>query len=174
VFQANLDNNKYDRQVTGGSGAMPHSWERLRNAGATARHLLLTAAANQLDVPLSELTADKGEVFHNGKKKFTYGELVEDASKLTAPDEVALKDPKDFKIIGTPVKNVKGKEIYTGQPLFGLDVYREGMVNAMISRPPFGMKIKSVDDSAALAVAGVTDVVVFKIHLATDESQNQT
>ena len=166
VFQAPLDNEKYDRQLTGGSGAMPHSWERLRKAGATARHLLLAAAAEKLQVSSTELTTEKGEIFHNGKKKFSYGELVTDASKLTAPEEVSLKDPKDFKIIGTPVKNVKGKEIYTGQPLFGLDFYREGMVNAMISRPPFGMKIKSVDDSAARSVAGVSDVIVFKNNVA--------
>jgi isoquinoline 1-oxidoreductase subunit beta len=166
VFQAALDNEKYDRQLTGGSGAMPHSWERLRKAGATARHLLVAAAAEKLQVPASELTTENGEIFHNGKKKFSYGEMVTDASKLTAPEEVSLKDPKDFKIIGTPVKNVKGKEIYTGQPLFGLDFYREGMVNAMITRPPFGMKIKSVDDSAARSVAGVSDVIVFKNKVA--------
>lgn len=166
VFQAALDNDKYERQLTGGSGAMPHSWERLRKAGATARHLLVTAAAEKLQVPATELTTEKGEIFHNGKKKFSYGELVAEAAKLTAPDEVNLKDPKDFKIIGTPVKNVKGKEIYTGQPLFGLDFYREGMVNAMITRPPFGMKIKSVDDSAARSVSGVSDVLVFNNKVA--------
>jgi len=166
IFQAALDNEKYDRQLTGGSGAMPHSWERLRKAGATAKHLLVQAAAAKLGVDASELTTDKGEVLQNGKKKFGYGELVSDASKLTAPDEVPLKDPKDFKIIGTPVKNVKNKEMFTGKPLFGLDFYREGMVNAMIQRPPFGMKIKSVDDSGARSVSGVSDVIVFNNNVA--------
>jgi isoquinoline 1-oxidoreductase subunit beta len=166
VFQAALDNEKYDRQLTGGSGAMPHSWERLRKAGATAKYLLVQAAANKLGVEASELTTEKGEVFHNGKKKFGFGELVSDASKLTAPDEVMLKDSKDFKIIGTPVKNVKNKEMFTGKPLFGLDIYREGMVNAMIQRPPFGMKIKSVDDSGARSVSGVSDVIVFNNNVA--------
>lgn len=166
VFQAALDNEKYDRQLTGGSGAMPHSWERLRKAGATAKYLLVQAAAVKLGVDASELTADKGEVFHNGKKKFSYGELVSDASKLTAPEEVLLKDPKDFKIIGTPVKNVKNNEMFTGKPLFGFDIYKEGMVNAMIQRPPFGMKIKSVDDSGARSVSGVSDVIVFNNNVA--------
>jgi isoquinoline 1-oxidoreductase subunit beta len=166
VFQAALDNEKYDRQLTGGSGAMPHSWERLRKAGATAKHLLVQAAAAKLGVDASELSTEKGEIFQNGKKKFGYGELVSDASKLTAPDDVPLKDPKDFKIIGTPVKNVKNKEMFTGKPLFGLDFYREGMVNAMIQRPPFGMKIKSVDDSGARSVSGVTDVIVFNNNVA--------
>jgi len=166
IFQAALDNEKYDRQLTGGSGAMPHSWERLRKAGATAKHLLVQAAAAKLGVDAAELTTDKGEVLQNGKKKFGYGELVSDASKLTSPDEVPLKDPKDFKIIGTPVKNVKNKEMFTGKPLFGLDFYREGMVNAMIQRPPFGMKIKSVDDSGARSVSGVSDVIVFNNNVA--------
>jgi isoquinoline 1-oxidoreductase subunit beta len=77
VFQAALDNEKYDRQLTGGSGAMPHSWERLRKAGATARHLLVAAAAENLQVPVNELTTENGEIFHNGKKKFSYGEMVD-------------------------------------------------------------------------------------------------
>ncbi|WP_291787219.1 molybdopterin cofactor-binding domain-containing protein [Cecembia sp.] len=166
VFQAPLDNDKYDRQLTGGSGAMPHSWERLRKAGATARYLLLSAAGEKLGVSANELEAKEGKIYQNGKQKFEFGELAADAAKLNAPDDVSLKDPKDFKIIGTPVKNVKNREMFTGQPLYGLDVYREGMVNAMIQRPPFGMKIKSVDDSAARSVPGVTDVVVFKNNVA--------
>lgn len=167
VFQANLDNDKYDRQVTGGSGAMPHSWERLRKAGATARHVLVAAAAAKWEVDASECSTEKGQVIHKGSgKKIAYGDLVNDAAQLTAPEEVPLKNYKDFKIIGTPVKNVRNKEMFTGKPLYGLDVYREGMVNAMIQRPPFGMKIKSVDDSAAKNVKGVTDVVVFKNNVA--------
>ncbi|EOZ98584.1 Isoquinoline 1-oxidoreductase beta subunit [Indibacter alkaliphilus LW1] len=167
VFQANLDNDKFDRQLTGGSGAMPHSWERLRKAGATARHLLLVAAASQLEVDMDELATEKGEVIHKKSgKKIAYGDLVADASQLEAPEDVSLKHHKDFKIIGTPVKNVDNKAMFTGKPLFGLDFYREGMVNAMIQRPPFGMKIKSVDDSEAKKVPGVTDVVTFNNNVA--------
>lgn len=167
VLQAPLDNQRFERQLTGGSGAMPHSWERLRKAGASAKYLLLTAAAAKLEVPQEELYAEESMIYHkNSKKKISYGEVVMDAADLEIPEEVPLKDPKDFKLIGTPVKNVKNKEMFTGQPLYGLDVYKEGMVNAMIQRAPFGMKIKSVDDAAARSVKGVMDVVVFKNNVA--------
>ncbi len=167
VVQANLDTEKYDRQLTGGSGAMPHSWERLRKAGATAKFVLVAAAAKTWNVPAEEITVEKGIISHKGSgKKGHFGEFVTEAATITAPEEVTLKDKKDFKIIGTPVKNVDAKEMYTGTPLYGLDFYREGMLNAMVQRPPFGMKIKSVDDSAARAVTGVKDVVVFENSVA--------
>ena len=162
VIQANLDTEKFDRQLTGGSGAMPHSWERLRKAGATARYLLVAAAAKEWGVPASEITTDAGMIYHKGSgKEASYGDMATAASMLEAPEEVTFKDKKDFKIIGTPVKNVENAAIFTGKPLFGLDFYREGMMHAMIQRPPFGMKIKSVDDSATRAVAGITDVLTF-------------
>ena len=167
VLQANLDTEKYDRQLTGGSGAMPHSWERLRKAGATARYLLVAAAASKLEVPESELTTSEGIIYHKASgKKIGYGEVVAEAALLTAPEEVTLKDKKDFKLIGTPVKNVENGALFTGKPLFGLDFYREGMLHAMVQRAPFGMKIKSVDDAAAKNVAGVKDVVTFENSVA--------
>jgi len=167
VVQANLDPEKYDRQLTGGSGAMPHSWERLRKAGATAKFVLVAAAAKTWNVPASEITVEKGIISHPGSgKKGHFGEFVTEAAAMTAPEEVTLKDKKDFKIIGTPVKNVDAKDMYTGKPLYGLDFQREGMKHAMIQRAPFGMKIKSVDDSAARAVSGVTDVVTFGTSVA--------
>lgn len=89
-----------------------------------------------------------------------------EASTMTAPENVVLKDKKDFKIIGTPVRNVDAKDIYTGQPMFGLDFYREGMLHAMIERAPFGMKIKSIDDNAARGVTGVKDVITFGTSVA--------
>ena len=167
VVQANLDPEKYDRQLTGGSGAMPHSWERLRKAGATAKFVLVAAAAKTWKVPAEEITVEKGIISHQGSgKKGHFGEFVTEAATMTAPEEVTLKDKKDFKIIGTPVKNVDAKDMYTGKPLYGLDFQREGMKHAMIQRAPFGMKIKSVDDSAARAVSGVTDVVTFGTSVA--------
>lgn len=167
VVQAFLDTENYERQVTGGSGAMPHSWERLRKAGATARHMLVAAAAARLDVPANSLTTEKGVIFHKDSgKKLTYGEVATEAALLTAPEEIALKDPKDFKIIGTPVKNVENQAMFTGKPLFGLDFYREGMLHAMIQRPPFGMKLKSVNDVGAKGVKGIVDVVTFKNNVA--------
>lgn len=162
VIQANLDTEKYDRQLTGGSGAMPHSWERLRKAGATARYLLVAAAAKEWSVPATEITTAAGMIYHKGSgKEAGYGDLATAASMMEAPEEITLKDPKDFKIIGTPVKNVDNAAIFTGKPLFGLDFYREGMMHAMIQRPPFGMKLKSVNDAGARNVKGVTDVVTF-------------
>src|SRR5690554_3805684 len=81
VVQAALDTERFDRQVTGGSGAMPHSWERLRKAGATARQMLLEAASKRLDVPVNTLTTSKGEVLHQGSgRKLDYGELANDAA----------------------------------------------------------------------------------------------
>jgi isoquinoline 1-oxidoreductase subunit beta len=167
VVQANLDTEKYDRQLTGGSGAMPHSWERLRKAGATAKFVLVAAAAETWKVPASEITVEKGIISHKATKKSGhFGEFVELASTMTAPEEITLKDKKDFTIIGTAVKNVDNLEIFTGKPLFGLDFYREGMLHAMVQRPPFGMKIKSIDDSGAKSVNGVTDVIQFENNVA--------
>src|SRR5690554_1535716 len=163
VVQAALDTERFDRQVTGGSGAMPHSWERLRKAGATARQMLLEAASKRLEVPINTLTTSKGEVFHQESgRKLAYGELANDAALVEVPTEVRLKDRKDFNIIGTPVRNVDNNAMFTGKPLYGLDFYREGMLHAMIQRPAFGMKLKSVDAKAAKAVPGIVDVVTFK------------
>ena len=168
VLQAPLDTKNFDRQLTGGSGAIPHSWKRLRMAGATARNMLIQAAAQQWAVPVEECTASNGVVIHSKSgKKLGFGELAEQASALPVPKDVKLKDRKDFKIIGTAVNNVANKNIVTGKPLFGLDFYREGMLFAVIQRPlAFGTKIKSVDSAASKALPGITDVVVFKNNVA--------
>ena len=167
VLQAPLD-KKFDRQLTGGSGAIPHSWKRLRTAGATARYLLVAAAAKKWNVDADECTTENSFVIHTKTgNKLSYGELAEEASKLTVPTDVPLKNRKDFKLIGKAIKNVENKNIITGKGIFGLDFYREGMVYAMIQRPPaFGTKIKSVDDKAAKAMAGIIDVVTFKNNVA--------
>ena len=168
VVQATLDTKKFDRQLTGGSGAIPHSWKRLRNAGATARYLLIAAAAQRWNVAAAECTTENGMVVHTSSgKKLGYGELAENASKIAVPSTVLLKNRKDFTIIGTAVKNVANKNIVTGKGLFGMDFYREGMVFAMLQRPPaFGTKIKSVDSAAAKAMPGIIDVVSFKNNVA--------
>ena len=168
VIQAPLDTKSFDRQLTGGSGAIPHSWKRLRTAGATAKYMLIQAAANQWNLPASECTAKKGMVIHTQSgKKLSYGSLAVQASAIEVPKNVPLKDRKDFTLIGKLVKNVANKSIVTGKPLFGLDFYREGMLYAMIQRPKaFGTKIKSVDSAAAKAMPGIVDVVVFKNNVA--------
>ncbi len=92
TVQAPLDKNKFERQVTGGSGAIPHSWKRLRQAGATARQMLMEAAAKRLNVPAGELSTEKGMVIHKASnKKLSYGELAADAAKLTAPTSKLLQ-----------------------------------------------------------------------------------
>ena len=167
AVQAPLD-KKFDRQSTGGSGAIPHSWKRLRTAGATARALLIAAAAKKWNVDASECTAENSFVIHSKTgNKLSYGELAEEASKIPVPTDVPLKNRKDFKLIGKAIKNVENKNIITGKGIFGLDFYREGMVFAIIQRPPaFGTKIKSVDDAAAKAMPGITDVITFKNNVA--------
>jgi isoquinoline 1-oxidoreductase beta subunit len=167
VVQAALDTRKFDRQLTGGSGAVPHSWDRLRKAGATARHLLVDAAAKRWNVKPETLKTKDSTVIHADGKKFTYGELATEASKASVPEEVKVKDVKDFTLIGTPLKNVDNPDMLTGKPLYGLDFHREGMLYAMIQRPEaFGQKIKSVDGAAAKAMPGVVDVVTFKNNVA--------
>lgn len=168
VLQAPLDAKRFERQVAGGSGSIPHSWKRLRKAGATARYLLIEAAAKRWNVPSSECSTEKSFVIHAASgKKLSYGELAADAAQITPPADVKLKESKDFKLIGSTIKGVDNQAILTGKPLFGLDFYREGMLFAMIQRPPaFGLKLKSVDATAAKAIAGVVDVVSFKNKVA--------
>jgi isoquinoline 1-oxidoreductase beta subunit len=168
VVQAALDTNKFDRQLTGGSGAVPHSWMRLRNAGATAKAMMVTAAAKRWNIDPSTLTTANGIVINSTTgNKLSYGELAAEASQLPVPKDVKLKDRKDFKIIGTAVRNVENKNILTGKPLFGLDYYKEGMLYAMIQRPPaFGTKIKSVDTTTAKGMPGIIDIVTFKNNVA--------
>lgn len=167
VLQANLD-NKFDRQLTGGSGAVPHSWKLLRNAGATAKFMLIDAAAKKWKVSASDCYASESFVIHRlSGKKLSFGDLADAASKLPVPTNVKLKDRKDFKLIGTSLKNVENHKIVTGKQLFGLDFYREGMVYAMIQRPEqFGMKLKSFDASFAKSMPGIIDVVSFKNNVA--------
>lgn len=168
VVQAPLDPQKFERQITGGSGAIPHSWKRLRNAGATARHLLIAAAAKQWNVDPSECTASDGFVIQkSSNKKSGYGELAAAAATMPVPASVPLKDRKDFKLIGKPLGNLEIKNIITGKPIFGSDFHRDGMVLAMVQRPPaFGSKIKSVDDAAVRKMPGIIDVLRFKDNVA--------
>lgn len=163
VEQAGLDTENFTRQVAGGSQSIRQGWKSLRMAGATARRMLLEAAAKQWEVPLSELTTGSGTIKHEASgRTIGYGEIASAAVGLEVPDEVELKDPKDFTIIGVPTKNVDGKEIVMGAPLFGLDYHRDGMLIAMAEHAPaFGMRLKSMDVEAAKAMPGIVDV--FKI-----------
>lgn len=161
VEQAGLDTNKFTRQLAGGSQSIRQGWQSLRMAGATARRMLMEAAAKSWGVPLTELRTEAGVIFHDGSKQsMGYGEIAAQAAELEVPAEVELKNPADFKIIGKGQKNVDGTKIVTGQPLFGLDVQKEGMLIAMIVHPPaFGMKLKSYDAAAVEAMSGIRKVV---------------
>lgn len=159
VEQAPLNTVKYVRQMAGGSQSIRQGWKSLRIAGASARRMLMEAAAKKWQVPVAELTTDKGVITHPSGKTIGYGEVAAEAVSIQVPEEVPLKDPKEFKIIGKPTKNVDGKKVIKGEPLFGLDIQREGMLIAMIVHAPaFGMRPKSVDDSVARTMPGIKDV----------------
>jgi len=159
VEQAPLNTEKYVRQLAGGSQSIRQGWKSLRMAGASARRMLMEAAAQQWQVPVTELSTDKGTIKHPSGKTVSYGEVASKAVAIAVPDEIALKEPKDFTIIGKPTKNVDGKKVIKGEPLFGLDVQRQGMLIAMIVHAPaFGMRPKSVDDSAARSMPGIKDI----------------
>ncbi len=161
VEQGKLDTENFSRQLAGGSQSIRVGWEPLRKAGATARALLVSAAATKLGVPADELRTEKGIVYHDASdQQIGYGELASAAAELPIPEDVKLKDPADFTIIGQGKKNVDARKIATGKPLFGIDLQREGMLIAGIVHPPaFGMRLKSVDASAAETMPGIKQVV---------------
>lgn len=165
VEQAPLKTEAFTWQVAGGSRSIANGWEPLRMAGATARQMLKEAAAKAWQVPVGEITASAGVLGHEASGKTAgYGEMASAAAKIPVPEEVTLKEPKEYKIIGTSRKNVDGKKIVTGQPLYGLDYHQEGMLIAMpVHAPAFGMKLKSFDATDAKAMPGIKDV--FSINL---------
>lgn len=159
VEQADFFPERFDRQFTGGSQGIRTGWKPLRTAGATARQMLVNAAAQKWNVPANEISTDAGVLYHKRTgKQAGYGEVASIAAGLPIPSEVTTKDVNDFKIVGTSTKNVEGMNIITGKPLFGIDYEEDGMLIAMTVHPPFGMKFKSIDDSAARSMPGVKDV----------------
>ena len=162
VVQGGLDMDVFQRQVAGGSQSIRHGWEPLRQTGATAKQMLVNAAAAKWGVDAKECSVENGVISNKKGEKLGYGEVVLDAAKLEVPKDVKLKDPKDFKIIGQDVQNVDVDEIITGKPLFGIDFKREGMLYASVMRPPaFGQKLVSFDDAEAKSKEGVVDVFQF-------------
>ena len=147
-------------QVIGGSTSVPGFWEPLRRAGATARVMLIQAAAVQWSVDPASCRAEKGEVVSPTGQRLNYGALVDAAAKLPVPDKVALKDPKDFTLIGTPAKRLDTPEKVNGKAKFGIDAMIPGMKFATVAAcPVFGGKLKSVNDTKAMAIKGVHQVV---------------
>lgn len=164
VVQADAHPDAYGRQMTVGSGSVRGgSWMALRRAGATARHLLVGAAAARLGVARGELRTESGRVFHDASgRSFGYGELAAEAAGLDAPAEgdVPLKHPSEFRLIGTEVPLVDTEDKVTGRAVFGLDVRVPGMLHATVVRPGIlGGALAGMDDAAARAVPGVRDVV---------------
>jgi isoquinoline 1-oxidoreductase beta subunit len=148
-------------QQTGGSTSVRGNWEPLRHAGATARILLVAAAAQTWKVDPNSCHAARGEVTHEPTgRRLSYGALVDKAATLPLPRHVPLKDPKDFKLIGTPAKRLDAPDKVNGTAQFGIDVKVPGMKVATVAAcPVFGGKLASVDDSKVKAIKGVLQVV---------------
>ena len=149
----------YGIQITGGSSTTWSEFDRYRQAGALTRALLVRAAAQQLGVAESSIQTANGFAI-SGQQKISYGELAETAAQLETPKTVALKEPKNWKIIGKATKRLDGPEKINGTAIFGQDIQFEGLMTAMVARAPvFGGKVKSVDATAAKAISGVRQVV---------------
>jgi isoquinoline 1-oxidoreductase beta subunit len=147
-------------QGTGGSTSVANSWEQLRKAGAAARAMLVAAAAETWKVPAGEITIEKGVLRHSSGKTARFGEFAAKAATLPVPADVKLKDPKDFKLIGTRLPRLDSAEKTDGKAIYSLDIRRPGQLTAVVMHPPrFGGKVKSFDAADAKKVAGVVDVV---------------
>ena len=167
VQQAPGDEAKYGNQNTDGSRSMRHFFEPMRRAGASARAMLEAAAAAQWGVPASEVRASNHEVVHaSSGRRLGYGALAKAAASQPVPrrDKLRLKDPKQFRYIGkVDTRLVDGADIVHGRAQYGIDTRLEGMLYAVVARPPvYGGKVKSFDAKPALAVPGVVKVVELK------------
>jgi isoquinoline 1-oxidoreductase subunit beta len=148
-------------QATGGSTAIRAAWTPLREAGAIARTMLVSAAARRWNVDPASCRAESGEVLHVPPgKRLKYGELAADAARAPVPGSVALKRPEDFTLIGTPAKRLDTPAKVSGKAVFGIDAQPPGVKIATLAQSPvFGGRVKSVDDAAAKAVKGVRQIV---------------
>jgi len=148
-------------QLTGGSTAVRGTYEPLRRAGATARVMLVTAAARRWNVDGASCYAERGSIVHKSSgRRLGYGSLVDDAAKLPVPEKVTLKAPADFKLIGTPHKRLDSAAKIDGSAKYGIDSRLPGMKFAVVAiSPTFGGKLISVDEAKAKAVPGVSQVV---------------
>ncbi len=152
---------KFGSQVTGGSSTVRESYKRLLQTGATAREMLIEAAAKKWNVNISECYAADGNVIHRlSGKKLNYGDLVEEAAKLTPPKKVKLKERDDYKIIGKPLARQDNPDKINGKAIFGLDKKISGMLYASVERNArFHGKVKFFDDSETKKIAGVKHVL---------------
>ncbi|RYD23145.1 MAG: xanthine dehydrogenase family protein molybdopterin-binding subunit [Verrucomicrobiaceae bacterium] len=166
VEQAPVDQARFGNQMAGGSMSTPSNYDRMRRMGATARTMLVQAAAQEWKVPVEECEASAGEVIHKPTgRKLSYGALATAASKLPVPDEksVALKKVEDFKLLGKRVTGVDNPKIVTGQPLFGIDQKQPGMKYAAYVRcPVFTGKVKEANLDDIRKLPGVVDAFVIE------------
>jgi isoquinoline 1-oxidoreductase beta subunit len=164
VVQAPISPKLYGQQSSGGSTSIPRCWDAMRQAGATARAMLVAAAAQQWKVPASECTTAKSMVMH-GNRKASYGALAPAAAKLPIPDAktVALKTRQDYKLLGSRVPQVDSAPLVTGKPLFGIDVRLPGMVYANYTKcPAVGGKVAGANLDQVKALPGVKDAFVIE------------
>ncbi len=154
-------------QVTGGSSSIRHRWALLRKVGAAARQMLVEAAAEQWGLSAKKCIAKDGNVNHPDGRSRTYGQLAEVAAKRPVPENPPLKDPKNYRIIGTPRKRLDIPDKVMGKTIFGLDFTIPGMCIAVVARPSrYGASLQSYDAKAALAVKGVIRVVPLEDRVA--------
>ncbi len=147
-------------QMTGGSSSVSNSWDQLRVAGAQARTMLVQAAAKRWKAKPEACRAEKGFVLGPGKRRLSYGELTEAASRLPVPEKVELKPASRFERIGTATRRLDSREKASGKAVFGMDVKRKGLHTALLVRPPvFGARVKSLDADKVQKVPGVTHVI---------------
>jgi len=158
--EAVYNHTVYGIQMTGGSTSVSSEWERMRKLGAAAREMLIAAAAETWKVEKASCRAENGRVVHSSGKTLTYGQLAAKAATMPVPEEVPLKDPSAFKIIGHPMPRLDTPEKVDGQAVFGLDAKIPGMLTAVVARSPvFGGKVKSFNAEKAKAVPGVNEVL---------------
>jgi isoquinoline 1-oxidoreductase subunit beta len=163
IEQGDLNTPLYGQQGAGGSRSTPTNYDNFRKLGATARAMLVEAAAQTWGVPASECTTASGTVKHSSGKVLKYGELVAKASTLAVPAAAPLKDPKDFKLMGTRVSGVDNPKIVTGKPLFGIDTKLPGMLYAVYEKcPVFGGKVVSANLDQIKSLPGVKDAFVIE------------
>jgi isoquinoline 1-oxidoreductase subunit beta len=155
------DHTLWGMQATGGSTSTWTEWERLRQAGAMAKAMLLAAAAEAWQVEPASCRAEQGQVLHAASgRRLSYGQLAEKAAAMQKPQKAVVKDPGDFKLIGKPTRRLDTPDKTNGKAVYGLDVHVPGMLVAVVARPPvFGGKVRSFDAEKAKGVPGVRHVV---------------
>ncbi len=163
VKQGKLDGDSFKNpQFAGGSLSIKKGWDPLRIAGAAGRYMLIKAASKELDIPYENLITDKGIIFDKSKKiKIDYGKVASKAVQIKVPDDLKLKSPEKYTIIGTSQRNVRGPKIVKGESLFGIDFQAEKMLISMIEHPPaFGMRAESFNKDEIIDMPGVIDAFV--------------